>query len=72
MNFYLGVWNSPTAISNDEAAARYSALSDEKDGSAEFDDQVYVFYSRLTSQYRKSKWLRKTNSMLVPGPALST
>jgi hypothetical protein len=51
MNFYLGVWNSATAISNDEAAARYLALSDEKSVEPEFDDQVYAFYSRLTSQY---------------------
>jgi hypothetical protein len=51
MNFYLGLWNSPMAISDDEAAARYRALSDEKSVEPEFDDQVYTFYSRLTSKY---------------------
>ena len=51
MNFYLGVWNSPTANSDEEAAARYRELSDEKSVQPEFDEQVYAFYSRLTSLY---------------------
>ena len=51
MSFYLAVWNSGTAISNDEAAARYLALRDEESVASEFDDQVYAFYSRLTSNY---------------------
>ena len=55
MNFYLGVRKSSTAISNDEAATRFRALSDEKSVEPEFDDQVYAFYSRLISHTRKSK-----------------
>ena len=51
MSFYLGVWNSPTAISDDEAAARYLALSVEKSAKPEFNDQLYSFYCRLTSIY---------------------
>jgi hypothetical protein len=51
MRFYLGVWKSATAISDDEAAAQYLALSDEQSVESEFDDQVYAFYSRLTRQY---------------------
>jgi hypothetical protein len=51
MNFYLGVWNSPTAISDDEAAARYRVLSAEKSADPEFDAHVYAFYCRLTSLY---------------------
>ena len=51
MNFYLGVWNSPAAISDDEAAERYLAFSGEKSGEPEFDAQVYTFYCRLTSMY---------------------
>jgi len=47
MDFYLGVWNSPTAISDDEAAARYLALSDEKSVEREFDASVYNFYCLL-------------------------
>lgn len=51
MSFYLGVWNSPTPISDDEAAARYRELNDEKSVEPEFDEHVYAFYSRLTSLY---------------------
>jgi hypothetical protein len=51
MSFYLGVWNSPTAISDKEAAARYRELSDEKSAEPQFDDQVYAFYSCLTRHY---------------------
>src|SRR6516164_816969 len=51
MNFYLGVWNSPTAISDDEAAARYLALSDEKSVESEFDPSVYNFYCGLISLF---------------------
>ena len=51
MSFFLGVWNSPTAISDDEAAARYRRLSGQKSGEPEFDAQVYAFYCRLTRLY---------------------
>jgi hypothetical protein len=51
MSFFVGVWNGPTAISDDEAAARYRALSDEKSIEPEFDARVYAFYCRLTSLY---------------------
>ena len=51
MSFFLGVWNSPTAISDDEAAARYRALSGEKSVDPKFDAHVYAFYCRLTSLY---------------------
>jgi hypothetical protein len=50
-SFYLGVWHSPKAISDDEAAVRYRALSDGKSTSPEFDSQVYAFYFRLTDLY---------------------
>jgi hypothetical protein len=36
MRFYLGVWKSATAISDDEAAAQYLALSDEQSVESEF------------------------------------
>ena len=51
MNVYLGVWNSLTAISADEAAARYGELNDEKSVEPEFDEHVYAFYSRLTKLF---------------------
>lgn len=51
MSFYLGVWNSPTAISNDEAASRYSVLRDQESAQPRFDEQVYGFYCRLTNLY---------------------
>jgi hypothetical protein len=51
MSLYLGVWNSPTAISDEEAAARYLVLSSEKRVEPEFDAQVYTFYCRLTRLY---------------------
>jgi hypothetical protein len=51
MNFYLGVWNSPTAISDDEAATRYLVLNSEKSAEPDFDGQVYSFYCHLTSLY---------------------
>jgi len=51
MRFYLGVRNGLTAISDDEAAARYLVLSDEKSSQREFDAQVYAFYRRLTELY---------------------
>ena len=51
MSFYLGVWNSATAISDDEAAAHYLALSNEKSVEPGFDAQVYAFYCRLTGLY---------------------
>jgi hypothetical protein len=51
MSFYLGVWNSPTAISDDEAAARYLVLSKERSVEPEFDERVYAFYCGLTGLY---------------------
>ena len=51
MSFYLGLWNSPTAISDDEAAARYLVLSKERSVEPEFDERVYAFYCRLTGLY---------------------
>ena len=51
MNFYLGVWNSPTAISDDEAAARYLALSEEKSVEPDFDSSVYNFYCGLINLF---------------------
>jgi len=51
MTFYLGVWNSPTAISDGEAAARYLALSGEKSVEPEFDASVYNFYCDLISLF---------------------
>jgi hypothetical protein len=51
MSFYLGVWNSETAISDDEAAARYLVVAAEKSAEPEFDPRVYAFYCRLTSLY---------------------
>ena len=51
MKFYLGVWNSLTAISDEEAASRYLALRDGRSAAPEFHGQVYAFYSRLTALY---------------------
>jgi hypothetical protein len=51
MIFYLGVWNCPNAISDDEAAARYLTLGGEKSAVAEFDASVYNFYCRLVSLF---------------------
>jgi len=51
MSLYLGVWNSPTAISDDEGAARYLVLSGDKSADPGFDAHVYTFYCRLTSLY---------------------
>jgi hypothetical protein len=51
MSFYLGVWNSPTAISDDEAGAEYHEHREENSVESEFDAQVYGFYSRLTRHY---------------------
>ena len=51
MSFYLGVWKSLTAISDDEAAGEYRVLSEGKSAPAGFDNQVYAFYSRLTDLY---------------------
>ena len=83
MNFYLGVWNSPTAISDDEAAARYRELSDETSVEPEFDTSVYNFYCRLISLFpdkmpvgltagaaeeqRTKKWRRPLPSLLDRG-----
>jgi hypothetical protein len=51
MSFYLGVWKSARAISDDEAAAQYLALRDEESVESQFDDKVYAFYSLLTLRY---------------------
>jgi hypothetical protein len=51
MSYYLGVWNSLTALSDSEAAARYLVLSGAKSAEREFDAHVYTFYCRLTSLY---------------------
>lgn len=51
MRVYLGVWNSPTPVSDDEAAARFLVLSDEHSAKPAFDSNVYTFYSHLTSIY---------------------
>jgi hypothetical protein len=51
MSFYLGVWKSGRAISDDEAATQYLALRDEKSVESEFEQQVYAFYSQLTLHY---------------------
>jgi hypothetical protein len=51
MSYYVGVWNSATAVSDDEAAARYRELNDEKSVEPDFDDHVYTFYSRLISLF---------------------
>jgi hypothetical protein len=51
MSFYLGVWSSPAAISDNEAAARYASLNGEKSVEPEFDPHVYAFYCRLTTLY---------------------
>jgi hypothetical protein len=49
--FYLGVWKSATAISDEEGVAQYLALSDERSVASGFDEQVYAFYSILTLRY---------------------
>ena len=51
MSVYLAVWNSPTAISDGEAATRYFVLTSEKSAEREFDGRVYTFYCGLTSLY---------------------
>ena len=43
---YLGVWNSLTPISDEEAAHEYQLLK-EVGSERRFDDRVYAFYSRL-------------------------
>ena len=49
-SFYLGVWRSLAAISDEAAARRYRALSDGKER-PEFDAQVYAFYTGMTGLY---------------------
>jgi len=51
MSFYLGVWSSPVAITDEEAAVRYAELNDGKPVRSKFHDQVYAFYCRLTALY---------------------
>lgn len=51
MSFYVGVWKSETAISDEEAAARYRLLSTERLVQPEFDERVYAFCYRLTDLY---------------------
>lgn len=50
-SFYLGVWHALTAISDDEAARQYLALSDGTPAFPEFDPRVYAFYIRVTGLY---------------------
>ncbi len=50
MCFCLGVWNSPAAVSDGDAARRYLVLSDGTLPSG-FDGRVYAFYSELTRRY---------------------
>ncbi len=50
-SFYLAVWHSGTAISDDEAARQYFLLSDGESAPGKFDSQVYAFYSFLTDLY---------------------
>jgi hypothetical protein len=48
---YLGVWNSLTPISDEEAARQYRLLCDMEATPRRFDAEVYAFYSRLISLY---------------------
>ena len=66
---YLGVWNSLTPISNEEAARQYRLLCDMEATARRFDAEVYAFYSRLISLYREVVPFRKMNWMTVPGLA---
>ena len=50
-NFYLGVWHSRTAVSDDEARRQYSLLGAATSPFREFDSLVYAFYFRLTELY---------------------
>ncbi len=50
-NFYLGVWHSRTAVSDEEAARQYSLLGDKRSAFRTFDSQVYAFYYRLVELY---------------------
>ena len=50
-NFYLGVWHSRTAISDDEAAQQYALLGDANSALRQFDSQVYAFYYQLRELY---------------------
>jgi hypothetical protein len=64
MSFYLGVWNSAAAISDDEAARQYLELSDAELVQPKFDAQVYAFYCRLIALYPEVE--------LVPDEELNT
>ena len=49
--FFLGVWNCDTAVSDGEAARQYVSLSEGRDTTAGFNDEVYAFYSQLIRCY---------------------
>ena len=51
MSFHLGIWHTLTAISDDEAARLYGALSGGTKQPLGFDPQVYAFYFQLTDLY---------------------
>src|SRR3974377_1582843 len=51
MNFYLGVWNGSTAISDEEAATRYRELNEERSVEPEFDASAYKLYCDLISLF---------------------
>ena len=72
MNFYLGVWNSPTAISDDEVAARHLALSDEKSVEPEFDADVYNFYCGPGSLFPEVETVPEDELDSCPGRAQLT
>jgi hypothetical protein len=48
---YLGVWNSLTPISDEEAARQYRLLREVESVPRRFNAEVYAFYSRLVSLY---------------------
>jgi hypothetical protein len=48
---YLGVWNSPTPISDEESARQYRLLREAEQVPRRFNAEVYAFYTRLVSLY---------------------
>lgn len=65
-SFYLGVWHSRAAISDEEAARQYLVLSDGKSASPEFDPQVYAFYTHLTGLYPEIDMVPESESDTCP------
>ncbi len=57
MIHYLGVWNSPVAISDEEAGRQYLALTQGDSPLPTFDQQVYLFYTNLTGLYPENDLL---------------